>query len=81
MAFFSSGESRYIDFAYFRHKGFVKIDFMIIGSGRGDMVGCFLKEDLSEVSIFQLERDLEFCLFSGNGKLHCCSKLGNVGGV
>ena len=54
---------------------------MIIGSGRGDMVGCFLREDLGEVGIFQWEGDLGFRLFSGDGKLSCRCKFDDKWGV
>ena len=43
---------KWVDFAYLRHEGFIEVDFMIIGSGRGNVVSCFLREDFSEVSIF-----------------------------
>ena len=46
---------KWVDFAYLRREGFIKIDFMIVGSGRGDMVGHFLREDLGEVGIFRWE--------------------------
>ena len=39
-------------FAYLRCEGFIEIDLVVIGSGRGNMVGCFFREDLGEVSIF-----------------------------
>ena len=40
-----------VDFAYLWHEGFIEIDLVIIGSGGGNVVGCFLREDLCEVSI------------------------------
>ena len=41
-----------VDFAYLRHKRFIQVDFMIIWSGRKDMVDCFFREDLGKDSIF-----------------------------
>ena len=41
------------------------------------MVGCFFREDLGVVSIFQRERDLGFRLFCGDSEFRCCGKLGN----
>ena len=54
---------------------------MVIGSGRGDMISCFLGEDLGEVGIFRQERDFRLCLFCGNGKFYCRCELGNKWGV
>ena len=41
------------------------------------MVSCFLRENLCEVSVFWQEGDFGFCLFSGDGKFHYHSELGN----
>ena len=53
---------------------------MVIGSGEGYMVGCFLGEDLGEVGIFRRERDFGFRLFGGNGELRCHSEFGDEWG-
>ena len=50
---------------------------MVIGSGRGDVVGCFLGEYLSKVSIFRRERDFGFRFLSGDSEFCCRSELGN----
>ena len=42
----------WVDFAYLRHKSIVEVDFMIIWLRRGNVVGCFFREDLGKVSIF-----------------------------
>ena len=42
----------WVDFAYFRHEGVVEVDLVVIESERGNMVSCFLGEDLSKVGIF-----------------------------
>ena len=46
---------KWVDFAYFRYEGFVEIDLVVVGLGRGDVVSCFFREDLGEVSIFRWE--------------------------
>ena len=40
-----------VDFANLWHKGVVKIDFMIIKMGGGNMVCCFLRKDLGIVNV------------------------------
>ena len=54
---------------------------MIIGLRWGNVVGSFLREDLSEVCVFGWERDFRFCLFGDNGKFGCHGKFGNKWGV
>ena len=54
---------------------------MVVGSGRGNVVSSFFREDLSEVGVFRRERDFGFCLFSGDSKFRCHSKLGDERGV
>ena len=54
---------------------------MVVGSGRGDVVGSFFGEDLGEVGIFQWEQDFGFCLFSGDGEFRCHSEFSNERGV
>ena len=41
-----------VNFADLQHKGLVKVDLMVIGSARRDMVSGFFREDLCKVSIF-----------------------------
>ena len=54
---------------------------MVVGLGRGDVVGCFLREDLSEVGVFCREGDFGFRLFSGDGEFCCYSEFDNEWGV
>ena len=54
---------------------------MVIRSGRENMVGCFFREDLGKVGIFQWERDFRFCFLGGNSECSCHSELGNNWGV
>ena len=70
-----------VDFAYLRCEGFVKINLVIVGLGWGDVVSCFLGEDLGEVGVLRRERDLGFRFFGGDGKFCCHSKFGNERGV
>ena len=58
-------------------EGFVEIDFMIIESGREDVVSCFFVEDLGKVSILHQECDFGFRFFGGNGKFSCHCEFEN----
>ena len=64
-------------FCLFGYEVFVEVDLIIIWVRWGNMVSCFLREDLGEVGIFQQEGDFRFCLLSGNNKFHCCCEFCN----
>ena len=54
---------------------------MVIGSGQGNVVSCFFREDLGKVGVLRQERDFGLHFFSSYGKLRCCSEFGDKRGV
>ena len=72
VAFHSLGEREYI-LPIFGFKGFVKVYFMVIKTGRGNMVHCFFQEHLGIGGIFRRKRGFWF------GLLHCSSQCGHSG--
>ena len=54
---------------------------MVVWSGQGNVVSCFFGEDLSEIVIFQQERDFGFHLFSGDGEFGCHCEFSNKRGI
>ena len=62
-----------VEFANLGYKGFIKIDGVVEGSQRGNMVGGFFGEDLSEFGIFSEKG------FLGLGCFGLHSKIGGHG--
>ena len=65
-----------VNFPNFGSEGVVKVDLMIIGSRRRDMVGGFFGEDQSEVGEFGGKGLLRFHFFSSCGKFSSGGDLG-----
>ena len=67
-----------IDFPDFRGKGFIEVNFMVIGSGRWHMVSSFFGEDRSKVGEFRRKGLFGFFFFSSSSKLGGSGDLGDL---
>ena len=65
-----------VDFSDLRGKGVIKVDFVVIRSGRWNMIGGFFGENRGVVGEFWGKGLFRFCFFGGSSKFSGGGDLG-----